>query len=388
VYLYADLVKMARAELPFYAREWLKTEETGELLQKSLGRWKGRLEGSTFTVYYTWLHRFLHSLGKSPDETIEWARQAKDKYEVLDAIQAFVNSLTARYNTKRIAYATIRSFFMHNRVDLPPDKHFTIRGDKKPAERNLRPEHVRRILGLAVEPWRSAILVKWHALTDNQGLVQISNNCAGDVVKALKENQDVCRLNISGRKKMKNVRTFETFIGPEPLQALREYFDQVRGWPGPGEPIWIYDTPGHKGQGIKVRAFQEAWMRLLRRAKYVHEQKSSSSGVRYGYNMHNTRDLVISLLVEVPNLKDLCVEYWAGHEIDPLAYRDLSLRPQFVEEQYRLAVPYLSLLTDAAASQETKDLRAEVEQLKLAVRMLQDASRLTVTIPAGGENRK
>ena len=70
---------MARAELPFYAREWLKTDEEGGLVQKSLGKWKSRLEGSTFAVYYTWAHRFFHSLGKRPDETIVWVRQVEDR---------------------------------------------------------------------------------------------------------------------------------------------------------------------------------------------------------------------------------------------------------------------------------------------------------------------
>ena len=390
MYLYLDLMKMARAELPFYAREWLKTDEKGELVQKSLGKWKSRLEGSTFTVYYTWLHRFLHSLGKSPDEAIEWAKQTQDKYEVLDVIQASVNALTARYNTKRIAYATLRSFFMHNRVDLPADKQFRMRGDEKPTERNLTPEHVRMLLGLAVQPWRSAFLVKWHALLDNQGLVYVSNHYAERIVQALKTNAELVRITMPGRKKMKNVRDFETFIGPEPLAALRDYFEKERGWPKPGEPVWVYSTENHKGEPMKVRALQEAWMRLLRRAKLVPAQKSGTPGIRYGFNVHNTRDLVISHLTEVPSLKDIVVEYWAGHQIDPLGYRDLKLKPQFVEAQYRLAIPYLSLLTAGPPSQEAKELRDKVAHLELAVQMLQEVSGLKVATPtiSGGETTK
>ena len=374
---------MARAELPFYAREWLQS-------QASLEKWRSRLEASTFTVYYTWMHRFCHAVGKSPDDTIIWARGASDKYEVLDAIQNWVNSLTARYNTKRIAYATIRSFFMHNRVDLPADKHFRMRGDEKPVERNLKPEHVRRLIGLAIQPWRSAFLIKWHALLDNQGLVYVSNHHADEIVKALKANMEILRLTMPGRKKMKNVQAFDTFLGPEPLAALREYFDGERGWPQPSEPIWVYNTKNHKGESIKVRALQEAWMRLLRRAKLIPAQKSSTPGIRYGFNVHNTRDLVISHLTEVPNLKDIVVEYWAGHQIDPLGYRDLKLKPQFVEKQYLLAVPYLTLLSndttqDPKEQEAIRTLQAEVRRLTEAfARLEQNTAHAPLLENTGG----
>ena len=313
-----------------------------------MGKWRGRIEVSTFKVYFSWLHRFCHSIGRSPDELIEWARKVPDKYVVLDALQDWVNGCAARYNTKRIAYATVRSFFMHNRVELPLDKHFRIRADEEPVDRKLRREHVQRFIGLATEPWRSVLLVKWHALLDNQGLVYVSNNHAETVVKALRENADICRFTMPGRKKMKNIQTFETFIGSEPLTALREYFDNERGWPKPGEPIWIYSAANHRGRPMKVHALQEAWMHLVRRAKIgVPKQPAKELKARYGFNMHNTRDLVISHLTEVPNLKEVSVEYWAGHQIDPLGYRDLRLKPQFLEEQYRLAIPYLNIITQA-----------------------------------------
>jgi hypothetical protein len=127
-------------------------------------------------------------------------------------------------------------------------------------------------------------------------------------------------------------------------------------------------------------------MRLARRAKLpgIPSERGKNSGVRYGYNVHNTRDLAISHLIEVPNLKEVAVEYWAGHEIDPLQYRDLSLKPEFVEAQYRLAIPYLTLLTTEPPTQETKELRDKVAHLELAVQMLQEASGLKVTSPAVG----
>ena len=351
-----------------YARVWLEADDARHLKQVSLERWRSRLAGRTFPVYYSWLHPFLESIKKTPDESVAWAKALSDKREALDVIQTYVGTMTARFNTKRIAYAGLRSFFMHNRVDLPADRYFRIQGDQEPVERKLRIEHVRRLIGLAVEPWRTALLIKWHAFLDNEGLVYFSNNHGSRVVETLKGNADICRLSMPGRKKLKNITRWDTFIGPEPLAALREYFENNRGWPKPGEPVFVYATKGHEGKPIKVRTFQEAWMRLARRAKLpgLPSERGKNSGIRYGYNVHNTRDLAISHLMEVPNLKETVVEYWAGHEIDPLQYRDLTLKPKFVEDQYRLAAPYLNIMGQPIRSVEIDQrlVNAVFEEIK------------------------
>jgi len=96
-------------------------------------------------------------------------------------------------------------------------------------------------------------------------------------------------------------------------------------------------------------------MRLVRRAKLVPARRSDSQKTRYGFNIHNTCDLAISLLATVPDLKDHCVEYWAGHDIDPLHYKDLTLHPQFLEDQYRLAIPYLNIISGKREPELTEE---------------------------------
>jgi hypothetical protein len=359
---------MSPVRVPLYARDWLLKDEAGSYVQKGIERWHGRLDGATFVTYYSRVYPFFHSIGKSPDEALEWARQAKDRYEVLDAIQSWVNGLKGRYATKRLAYAIIRSYFMHNRVDIAPDRGYIIRGDEEPVERKLTIENVKTLVGLAVQPWRSALLVKWQGLLDNEGVIYISNHHAETIVKAVKENADICRLSMPGRKKLKNKRGFYTFIASDALGSLREYFEKLRGYPKPGEPIWTYTRANHLGEPITKRGLVGAWMFLLRRSKLIPAERSRNRSSRYGYNIHNTRDLAISLLATVPDMKDHCVEYWAGHEIDPLHYKDLSLHPQFLEEQYRLAIPYLNILSVSQTEQENlkevERLREEVRELK------------------------
>lgn len=152
---------------------------------------------------------------------------------------------------------------MHNRVMLPQDPSFIIRGDEPPVERKLTIENLREIIGLAVQPWRSAILVKWQALLDNEGLIHISNNHADTIVKALRSNAGTVKLSLPGRKRKRNERAFYTFIGKDALTSLRGYFDRDRGWSKADEPIWLYS---YNRQPVTLGGFEEAWLRLLRRA--------------------------------------------------------------------------------------------------------------------------
>ena len=56
-----------------------------------------------------------------------------------------------------------------------------------------------------------------------------------------------------------------------------------------------------------------------------------------------------------------------GYEIDPLKYKEFyKTKPQYVEEQYRLAMPHLNLIGGTATSHEVETLRSEqAEKIKM-----------------------
>jgi hypothetical protein len=340
-------------------------------------RWRERVAASTFPTYFGYLYRFLHSVGKDPETVILWARETPDKFQVLDEIQDFIRKMEGRrYKTKESGYAALRSYFLHNRIMLPQDRSFRIRADLPPVERKLTIENLRELIGLSTQPFRSMILTKWMGLLDNEMLIYVSNNRSAELVNAIRENQHVLKLELPGRKRSKNVRNFYTFIGQDALTSLKEYFERERGYPEPGDPIWVYRQT--KKLVNKV-GFVHAWLRLLRRAHLIPREIGGRTS-RYGYNAHNTRDLAISLLNTVPGLNPKCIEFWAGHDIDPLGYNQFySVKPDYVQQQYLLAEPYLNLLTQPAIHDES--LQQKVEELEFAVRMLQEASNLKVTLP-------
>jgi hypothetical protein len=211
------------------------------------------------------------------------------------------------------------------------------------------------------------ILVKWMGLLDNEGLIYVSNNYAEQIVKALTANQSVLRLDLPGRKRARNIRPFYTFIGRDALDSLREYFERDRGYPKPSEPIWLYGNPKRPVNKVGV---VHAWLRLLRRARLIPREIGNRT-TRYGYNIHNTRDLAISLLNTVSGLNPLCIEFWAGHDIDKLGYNQFySIKPDYVHEQYELAEPFLNLISnwqpDSAKNmtEENEELRQRLTKLE------------------------
>jgi len=352
---------MSGKTLPLYARAW-RDSATVKL-------WQGCLGVGTFVGYYSYLHQFLRQIGKGPDEAIAWAKNPANLDAVLDAINLFVTAIQRRYATKQLANAAVRSFFMHNRVALPRDPSLIIRASAPPVERQLTIPHVKELAGVAVQPWRSMILMKWGSLADNQGLVDISNNHAATLVEALEEKTDICKLTMPGRKKRRNLQSFYTFAHPEALSSLREYFERQRGWPNPGDPVWVYETRLHRSKSVKTRGFGQAWLRLLKHVKLIPNAMTHDPGTRYGFGAHNTRDLVISELCTVPGFNIMCADFWAGHEIDPLKYKEFyKTKPWYVEKQYRLAMPYLNM-TSSDARHEEKDY-GTIKRLEETVQML------------------
>lgn len=366
----AEVVQVRRRgggpRIPVYARDWLDSPP--------VARWRSRIAVGTFPTFYSNLWRFLTHIHKTPEEAIAWAKSV-EPFDVLDTIQEYVLGLDAnlRYKTKFNAYEAARSFFQHNRIILPVDRTFQIRSNTPPVTRRISLEHLPELIGLAKQPLRSMLLVKWMSLTDNEGLIYISNHHASTIVEAIRSNREIIALDMPGRKSKRNIRPHYTYIGHDAIASMKQYFERTRGWPKPTEAIWLSELTGNP---YTKTAFLQAWLSLLRRAKLIPAARGKRSS-RYGYNVHNTRDLAISLLSTVPNLKDFVVEFWSGHEIDPLQYKDLyNLQPKFAADQYRLAEPYLNIISnqrtsDSAKEQELHALKMKMEAMDKVIQSMQ-----------------
>src|SRR5208283_3715398 len=120
-------------------------------------------------------------------------------------------------------------------------------------------------------------------------LVHFCSNYAEKLTAHMRANPNddkPFRVDIPGPKGNRNVRPFYCFIGHDALASLREYFDRGRGFPAPGEPVWIF--PKSQRGMVKADTFTQNWLGLLRRAKLI-PKKDGKLTSRYGYNAHNTR---------------------------------------------------------------------------------------------------
>jgi hypothetical protein len=114
----------------------------------------------------------------------------------------------------------VRSFFAHNRAELPGDKTFIIRGKKPPAESRLTITDVTRVINAANLRDRSLLLVRWQGMLDTEGICYVNEKLSHHVVSDIKAGKDLIALTIPGRK--------ATYIGRDAIEALK-YFNEVRG---------------------------------------------------------------------------------------------------------------------------------------------------------------
>ena len=79
-----------------------------------------------------------------------------------------------------------------------------------------------------------------------------------------------------------------------------------------------------------------------------------------------------------------CVKLWCGQvgEIDPLRYDKFYKDATYIRTQYLIAEKYLDIISNpnlqAQNTEEVKGMKEELQELKFAVRMLQDASGLRI----------
>jgi hypothetical protein len=291
--------------------------------------WLERLDQNTRPANRSHLERWIKWLRTQPGweqvtprELLVRHLDSEDSYLVLDLLQQYVNTLVLRKSSKRKAYSVIRLFFVHNRCGLPTDPSFHIRGDKTPVQAKLSPTDIYEILLAAELRYRSMLLFKWQSFQDNARLIYISSNSAEQVVDQIRSGQHLVRIDLPGRKSNENDTegAYYCFIGADAVTMLREYFENERGWPKPGEPVWLNENR----KPVTKAGLEATWMRLLRRAGKI-PAKKGPPGSRYGYNLHEMRDAATTFLHTHAKNQGFdmdCVNLWCGQvgEIDPLTH--------------------------------------------------------------------
>jgi hypothetical protein len=297
--------------------------------------------------------------------------QAADNYILLDLLQAYIGSLVLRKSSKRKAYSVVRSFFAHNRCGLPTDPSFRIKGDRPPVQAKLTVQDVVEIYHAATLRYKSIILFKWQSFLDNARLIYANVHCADEIVRQIQMDIHPVRFELPGRKENENdpEGQFCTFIGKDAVDALVRYFEEERGWPRKGEPLWIQSN--HKP--LTKPTFESTWLRLFRHVGKIPKRKGPL-GSRYGFNPHEMRDVATSFLhtnAKADGFDMDCAKLWCGQvgEIDPLKYDKFYKDQDYLHSQYQIAERYLNVIT--GKPQELKALSKENEELRERISRLE-----------------
>jgi hypothetical protein len=307
----------------------------------------------------------------TPRDVLIRQLEAEDAYIVLDLLQSYVNSLVLRKSSKEKAYSSIRSFFAHNRCGLPDDLSFRIKGDRPPVDGRLTVENVIEAIHAATVRYQSIILFKWQSFLDNARMVYANEHCSDQIVKQMQMGVHPVRLDLPGRKENENDRAgrFCTFIGKDAIDALEKYFEEQRGWPKPGESLWIQ----HNGTPLAKATMESTWLHIFRHLGRIPKRKGPI-GSRYGYNLHEMRDVATTYLhvnAKADGLDMDCVKLWCGQvgEVDPLKYDKFYKDQDYVRSQYLIAEKYLNIVSGQphelkALGKENQELRERISRLE------------------------
>lgn len=344
-------------------------EQTGNI---SVENWVGRLKPYTGVMARRHLSLFMRWLKQnggqfedySPDQLVEYSRNADNshKFDLVDLVQKYILSLNGlRKTSKTTRYTYLRSFFLHNRAELPRDRSFKIRGDKPPTRGDLTVEEVKRIIGYCDEAHQATYLSMLQGGLGAHELLHWSNNGLEKLRDDLRKNPEVIKIDLPGRKGEENERIFYSFIGGDALDALRKWMEK-RPTDSKVKSIFLSED----GTAFNYFNMQIYWRRKLKRLR-IGPRNAGIRG-RTGKNLHELRDLFRSQWAKSP-AKGEVGEFMMGHMIDPLDYNKAWQDEKFYREEYLKALPYLQIMSSGRPfhqidEEEVESLRAQVHRLE------------------------
>lgn len=387
----------------------------------SIEFWLSRIRPVTRRNYRDFAHYFfaewLPSQGgpladKSPEEILDFQEGAegrRDRYLVLDSLHKCVDVRGGRRKTKLNRISIIRSYFKHSRVELPSDPSFRVNGDHPPVTGRLTVDALRKIMLAATRLYRAIFSIMFMAAMGEEEFIYFNNHWP--TVKEQLRRREIIKIDLPGRKHARNARPYYTFIGGDGVTWLKEYLTRERGPIKPGDPIFINDRgnpvtkmnirraftrfaakaglikiatpdcPQCGGETVKRRTWHEDKTKTVYRCLKCNVQSFASQvqrkmEVRYGVNPHEMRDLFRSEW-ELSPARVVCAEFFLGHEIDPNEYNKImKLHPDWAEKQYRLAEPYLNILSEEPRKislGSVQELQEKIKKLEAKAKISEEA---------------
>lgn len=301
----------------------------------------------------------------SPDRLVKFQREAVkrgDEYAVLDVLQNYINGKDGTYKSLNARYSTIRGFFRKNRAPLPDDD-FEIHANRERVKERLSVDVIKTLIKHSPAGWGAIYLTLWMGLMDQERFIKFNSECGPALAEHLRKHgaDTPFVFEFDGRKQSRDKSRFYTFIGRDALMAWAEYFERIRGWPDDGGPVFLDRCQNH----VSKNAISQFHLRLLERLKFI-KRGGGSSSKRYGYNLHEIRDVARTLL-HLQGKKDgldlEVIEFIMGHIPDPNQYDKFYMDREYTMEQYRLAEKHLNIMSGIGSGPTANNIDEVIDQI-------------------------
>jgi integrase len=314
--------------------------------------WLSRIQPSTAERYRNLFNTFLRWLRTSggkfseftPEQLLDYSKLGDDeKWELVDLANEYVLSLKGTEGHIKNHLKAIKSFFKHNRCLLPDDGSIRFNPTRKKVEGILTLENIRDIILASNTLYRAVFLVMFTSGLGQDEFIRWSNEGLPSLRQQLESHQEAIRIDVAGRKGMKNRYNYCTFIGGDALIALKSYLkDRDKLYPNAPE---IFITAMKKP--ITANTLYHEWMRLCKKIQ-IYKQEPFREGEaprRQGINPHEMRDVLITKWQEWNISPQVYCEYRVGHIIDKNDYNKIYRNEPKMREEFFNVLPYLNILS-------------------------------------------
>lgn len=334
-------------------------------VERYLGKLKPNTQVNTRYIlkgFFDWLRvNGGQFRGLGPDDLVKWQRLNLGSYEVLDVVQEYVQKKEGRPGYKMRVYGAIRSFFNYNRCELPRDPLFAPRryGTRAAVVGRLTVDEFRRVLASCNALHRAVFLCMFQGGLGVGELLFFNVYGFESLLRQLEDRVRPVKVDLPGRKKLKNVKPYYSFLGKDAVDALR---------------VWLRERPvkcpeGHVfctqwNKPLTYHSIFDYWRRHLVALGLIELEEKGGPGNRYGKNLHELRDLfrtrwrISGVDVEV-------AEFLMGHTIDHLGYdKSPWTYPDWYAEKYREAERWLNILSDEPEKMSRIEVQKEMDKIR------------------------
>ncbi|MFB0543230.1 MAG: hypothetical protein ACETVR_00465 [Candidatus Bathyarchaeia archaeon] len=332
-----------------------------------MGRLSPTSKEKTHLIFRWWMDWLGENGGEfkdyTPDDLVEFQRNASnsDKYKILDLVQDFIQRQRGRYSSKKKYYTVVKSFFLHNRAELPKDASFEIRAEEEKVKALLTIEEVRDMILSSKPVYQAIFLSMFQGGMGQEEFIYWNLNGWKNLEKQLDEGTHPIKVELPGRKKQKHKRPYYTLLGKDSVDAINSW---VSHRPKEAEAIFT----DQYGNPLSKHGMRTYWKRHLQKIGLIRLTRNGESSTRYGRNLHELRDLFRSQWEKSP-AKVSIAEFMMGHQVDPLEYNKAFRDESWVRREYLNAEPLLNIMSSATPyghvdEDEVRRLNGRIQELE------------------------